>query len=187
MTGEGREEAAKKRGFPLRRYPPEYEKFIGEESMENLKKFVADGGTVVALNDACNFVIEKFELPIQNVVKDLPPKEFYCPGATLNVQIDNCSPAGYGMPDEGLIVFHNSPAFMVGSNPHNEDYKVVARYPEERMLQSGWLIGEKHISKKVAMLDIKHGEGRIVLMGFRPQNRAQTHGTYKFLFNSLID
>ena len=187
MTGEGREEAAKKRGFPLRRYPPEYEKFIGEESMENLKTFVADGGTVVALNDACNFVIEKFELPIQNVVKDLPPKDFYCPGATLNVQIDNCSPAGYGMPDEGLIVFHNSPAFMVGSNPHNEDYKVVARYPEERMLQSGWLIGEKHISKKVAMLDIKHGEGRIVLMGFRPQNRAQTHGTYKFLFNSLID
>ena len=187
MTGEGREEAALKRGFPLRRFPPEYEKFLDEECVENLKKFVEEGGTVITLNDACEFAIQKFKLPVKNVVKDLPSKEFYCPGSTIKTIIDNRSPAGYGMPSEGLVVYSNSPAFLVTSNNNNEDYKIVARYPTDRMLQSGWLIGEKHLSRKVAMIDAKHGEGRIVLIGFRPQNRAQTHGTYKFLFNALID
>jgi len=187
MTGEGREEMALKRGRPLRRYPPEYEKFLEEESIENLRKFVEDGGKMVALNEACEFMIEKFRLLVKNVVKDLPPKDFYCPGSTIKTIIDNCSPLAYGMPSEGLILNFNSPVFTVTPNLHNEDYKSVVRYPEERMLQSGWLIGEKYLSRKIALIDAKQGEGNIILIGFRPQHRAQTHGTYKFLFNSIID
>jgi len=91
------------------------------------------------------------------------------------------------MPSETLILFFNSPAFTIAPSAHNEDYKVVVRYPEDRMLESGWLIGEKKLSNKVAMIDAKHGKGRIVLIGFRPQHRAQTHGTLKLFFNSLLD
>lgn len=186
ITGEGREEMALKRGRPLQRYPPEYEKFLDEESINNLIKFVEEGGTIVTLNEACEFAIEKFNLPVKNVVKDIPPKDFYCPGSTIKTIIDNSQTAAYGMPSEGFIVNFNSPTFSVISNPHNEDYKIVVRYPEEKMLQSGWLIGEKYLSRKIALIDAKKGKGKIVLIGFRPQARAQTHGTYKLLFNSLI-
>ena len=192
ITGEGREEEMKRRGagmggMALQNYPPEYRSGIGKEGTENLLKFVEAGGVLVALNNACDYVIDGFKLPVRNVLADLPPRDFYCPGSTIKVNVDISSPTAYGMPSETLILFFNSPAFTIAPSEHNENYKAVVRYPEERMLQSGWLIGERKLSNRLAMIDAKHGKGRVILIGFRPQHRAQTHGTFKLFFNSLLN
>ena len=70
--------------------------------------------------------------------------------------------------------------------PDNQDYTIVVSYPEERMLKSGWLIGENRISNKAALIDAKHGKGRAILYGFSPQMRGITTATYKLLFNALL-
>ena len=61
------------------------------------------------------------------------------------------------------------------------------RFPERDLLQSGWLIGAGVIAKKAAMVSVALGRGRVVMIGFRPQHRAQTHGTFKLVFNALLN
>jgi glutamine amidotransferase-like uncharacterized protein len=51
---------------------------------------------------------------------------------------------------------------------------------------SGWLIGGDRIARKAAVVDFRHGKGRIVLVGIRAQYRNQSHGTHKFLLNALL-
>ncbi len=172
--------------WPLPSFPPEYRSGIGEEGVENLKKFVEDGGTLITFNAACELAINKFELKLRNVLDDVPPKEFFCPGSTLKACVDTCHPTAYGMPGDSLIFFWNSPAFEILPSGDNDRYEVVISYPERDILESGWLIGEEKLKRKTAMVIARYGEGRIVLIGFRTQLRAQTHGTYKLLFNSLL-
>ncbi|HWX40818.1 MAG TPA: hypothetical protein VN345_06670, partial [Blastocatellia bacterium] len=64
--------------------------------------------------------------------------------------------------------------------------RTVARYVEGNPLRSGWLLGPEYIAGKSALVDVSLGKGRVVLFGFRTQHRAQTWGTFKFLFNSIM-
>ncbi|MEM2153147.1 MAG: hypothetical protein QW241_08560, partial [Candidatus Bathyarchaeia archaeon] len=58
--------------------------------------------------------------------------------------------------------------------------------PETDIMQSGWLIGEKYLSRKPALIDARQGKGRIILYAFKPQFRGQTLGTFKTIFNAII-
>ena len=166
--------------------PPEYRSGIGREGVEALKTFVNQGGTLVTLGEASEFAIERFGLGVRNTVENLDSKEFFCPGSTVKVNIDNTHPLAYGMPSEGLVLYRSSPVFAVTSSQESERYETVVRYQERNLLQSGWLIGEEHLSNMPAMVNVRHGEGQVVLVGFRTQHRCQTHGTFKLLFNALI-
>ena len=189
ITGEKVEEYYEKRfkgAFAPPHLPPEYRSGLGEEGVAKVKEFVEGGGTVLALNESCDFASEKLGVPVFNPLKDVPPEKFHCPGSTLWAEFDSSHPLAYGMPRRGLLLLRGSRALAVKGGHFNENYRVVASYPEEGLLQSGWLIGEELLARKAAVVEAKLGKGRVVLYGFSPQARALTDATFKLFFNALV-
>jgi len=176
---------AARRWTPL---PPEFSGGLGREGGEELTSWIRAGGTVVALNRSTEWVIDLLELPVENVVDGAGARGFACPGSMLRLLMDRSHPMTFGMRAEEAGYFSRSPAFRTRVPDPRFKRTVVARYPDDRrdILVSGHLEGGEVLEKRAAVVDFRVGAGRVVLIGFKPQNRAQTHRTFKLLFNALM-
>jgi hypothetical protein len=75
---------------------------------------------------------------------------------------------------------------MVGATPEPDPaVTAVATYPDDDLLKSGWLLGDRVIEGRAAVVEAEVEAGRVVLLGFRVQHRGQPHGTFKLLFNAI--
>jgi hypothetical protein len=168
--------------------PADYRSGFGADGVKALQAFVQKGGTLLAFANAGDLPIQRFGLPVRNIVSGLPSKTFWSPGSTLKVKFVNTNPLVYGMPSEGLALFMaGGQVYEVVGQDRSQDVEILSTYIERDLLQSGWLLGEQVIAKKAAAVSVKHGAGKVVLIGFRPQHRDQTHGTFKLVFNALLN
>ncbi len=192
-TGEPKDERERRTWTPL---PPRYRGGIDEvpdgndgkgAGGEHLRRWVEGGGTLVALDSAADYVIERFRLPVENVLAKVSDKDFDCPGSMLRLHVDTSHPLAFGMRPEEAGYFAGSPAFRTYVPDGRFERRVLARYPDDAkdILVSGYLHGGEHLERLAAAVEYRVGKGRIVLIGFRPQHRAQPHRTFKLLFNAL--
>jgi hypothetical protein len=167
--------------------PPPYAGGIGADGGDKLKKWVEEGGTLVAMDESTEYVIDLLSLPVRNVLARVPPEEFNCPGSMLRIRMDPTHPLSHGLQPEEAAYFAESPAFQTSPTDARIERRVVASYPEDArdILVSGYLKGGELLEKRAAVVDFKVGKGRVVLIGFRPQHRAQPHRTFKLLWNAL--
>jgi len=186
-------------GYTLGTMPAEYVGGLGVEGAAALKRYVEDGGVLVAFDGATEFAISQFGLPVRNEVEGVPSTKFFIPGSLVRLVADTNHPLAYGMQDTTAASFQRSRAFsLVRRSEKGEGGKetladgpeppveVVAWYAKENVLMSGWAQGaEDTIGGKGAMLRVRLGKGSVVLFGFRPQFRGQPRGTYKLFFNAL--
>ena len=134
--------------------------------------------SLIFLNRASEYAIGKFNINAKNVVANVPAQEFYSPGSLLNVKLDLRDPLTQGLPESIAVWSEASPAWSTE--------EAVAKYPESGVLASGWLLGEKRIAGKTALIHTRYGAGNVVLFGMRPQYRAQSYLTFKLFFNALL-
>jgi hypothetical protein len=167
--------------------PEEYAGGLEKEGARSLKDFVESGGTLVAFASSTDYVLDEFNVPARNVLARSKPEDFSCPGSLLRVRVAPEHPVTYGLPEE-LAVFLDKPIAFATVLPGMEMERwVLAAYPDSPrdVLLSGWIRGEDRLTRRAAAVAMTYGKGKIVLLGFRPQHRAQTHATYPFVFNSL--
>jgi len=172
-------------GNPGASVRPEYRGGIGAEGLAALRAFLAEGGTLVTLGNACELAIQKWPVPVQNLKRGLTRDEHFAPGTIVRVEVDAASPIGFGVPAETRGFYINSPFFALTEGFASQRTTVVARYPNTEVLASGWLKGEELMAGRAAVVQVDLNPGRIILFGLRPQHRAQTHATFPLLFNAL--
>jgi len=128
---------------------------------------------------------------VKNVLSGLKRSEFYNPGSIVRLSVKANDPLSRGLADEVPAYFITSSAFDIdqasadSANSNVKNSRIVARYAEKDALLSGWMLGEKYLSGKAALVAMDYGKGKLILFGFRPQHRGQTWGTFPFIFNSL--
>jgi hypothetical protein len=164
--------------------PERYAGGIGEEGVEALREFVDQGGTLVAFNNATMFAIDRLKLPVENVLAGLNPSQFYCSGSLLDVHVEDAkNPLTAGIAPDTAVMFERGPAFNTKTGFKGA---VLARYPKERSpLMSGYLAGPDRLQGQIAALAAEYGKGRVLLLGFKPQWRGQSHAGYKFFMNAF--
>ncbi len=168
------------------KYPAELTGGIGDAGAQALREFVEAGGTLVCFDASTELAIKRFNLPLRNALKEVRSSEFYCPGSILKLNVDTQQTLARGFERDTNAYFINSQAFEINKEATDAGrVRVVARYAETNVLQSGWLLGESYIKNKIALAEVTMGKGRIVLFGFRPQHRGQTWGTFPFIFNAI--
>lgn len=175
-------------GLSKERYPAELSGGVGQDGVDALKKFVEEGGTIITLNEASQFAIDKLGVPVKNALEGVPAKDFYCPGSILKIKVDASSPIIRDAPllesskDESIAWVEGS----IALEPTSDDARVIARFADAKeLLLSGWLLGAEKLANKGAIVEVRRGKGRVIMFAFRPQYRGQSIATLPFLFNAI--
>ncbi len=177
--------------------PAEYRNRLGkitaEKSIPELKKFIEAGGNIVTIGSSTNLTYY-LKVPVRDALvemvngqeKKLPGEKFYIPGSVLRVSIDSTNQAAWGMNKEADVYFDASPVFNISPEASAKGIVIpIAWFPNNKPLRSGWAWGQAYLKDGVSAFVAKVGDGKLFAFGPEITFRAQTHGTFKFLFNEL--
>jgi hypothetical protein len=154
-----------------------------------LRKFLNAGGTVLAVGSA-TVLADTLGLPIENQLRvngvKLTSQKYYIPTSILRAKVNPADPLAWGMGDDVDVTFANSPTFRLPEEANKKGLRRVAWYDTKTPLRSGWAWGQHYLESGAAIVEAAVGRGKLVLYGPQITFRAQPHGTFKFLFNGIL-
>ena len=179
-------------------YPPEFTKGIGKKGFAKLMAFVDQGGTILSWGESTALFIgplsmkkgdttEDFQFPVNDISKSLQKAGVACPGSLLKMNLVKDHPLTFGMEESVGVFFRGNPVFSTSLPSFDMDRRVIGKFPEEGILLSGYCEKPEKLADKTLMVWIKKGKGKLILYGFDPVFRASMQGTYKLLFNAILN
>ncbi len=177
--------------------PEQYRDRLGRvtiaTTIPQLKQFAEEGGTLIAFGGSA-VLGHHLGLPIDDHLveaqqdgseRPLPSTKFYIPGSVLRVAVDNTNPLAFGFDTQVDVFFENSPVLQLHPDASLRGLKPVAWFDSRAPLRSGWAWGQHYLEGGTAAVEAPLGKGKVILFGPEVTFRAQPHGTFKFLFNSI--
>ena len=177
--------------------PAEYDYMRGEYLPDHLRpqlqRFLAAGGTVLAVGRSSSTMGQLLELPVTSHLTEfapdgpraLPAEKFYVPGSVLRVTVDTSAALATGLEPAVDVFFDNSPVFRLLPAASAKGVRPVAWFGDAAPLRSGWALGQRYLEGGVQVIEAPVGAGSVYLFAPEITFRAQPHGTFKFLFNAI--
>lgn len=177
--------------------PEEYRNRLGsitkEKTIPQLKLFLQNGGSIVTIGSS-TILAYLLDMPVKNALSrltsdgklsPLSSNDFYIPGSILKAEIDNNQPENWGMGTASDMVFDNSPLFSLNPDAVKKGVRPLAWFGDYAALRSGWAWGQSYLKEGVVAFAAPVGKGRFFACGTEITFRAQSHNTFKMLFNQL--
>jgi hypothetical protein len=166
----------------------------GATAEANVRRFVEQGGVVIAAGSAAGNIAGTLELPVSNYLVERQPGQperqlgsdkYYVPGSILRVAVDKTAPSAAGAGDHVDVYFNNSPVFPAGAGCRDEGGAAgrVVRHPDARSAAAGPT--GRPTWREACRFEATVGQGKAFVFGPEITFRAQPHGTFKFLFNAI--
>ena len=155
---------------------------MGYEGLAALREFLERGGTMITLGSASTLPIEF------GLVRDLglsTPGSLFVPGSIVQGVAERSEhPVLYGYGDEMPLYHRFGPYFSV---PDDLEDNVLVKYaPASDLFLSGLVQNPGALAGDEAIVNVPVGDGQLVLFGFNPLHRHQSHGNFAFVWNAMM-
>ncbi|MEM7105590.1 MAG: M14 metallopeptidase family protein [Bacteroidota bacterium] len=168
---------------------------IGSSGKESVKEWISNGGTVVAMRGAIQwlkglgvagveFKSDRKELsnrPYGSLANDSGAE--FIGGAIFETELDLSHPLAYGYRDSQLPVFRRGTMFM---QPTNNAYATPHKYTSDPLM-AGYISdhNEELVKNAAASIVCRHGGGKVICLGDNPNFRGYWYGTTKLFLNAI--
>jgi hypothetical protein len=155
---------------------------MGYEGLAALRLFIDSGGTFIALGSATNLPVE---LGLVRGVNSAPAGQLFVPGSIVRARPEQRRhPIVYGFGDD-MPVFHQFGPYL--NVPAPQRGNVIVRYARpDSLFLSGYVSHPAQLGNQPAVVSMPTGQGHVVLFGFNPLHRFQTHGTFAMVWNAIM-
>jgi hypothetical protein len=157
---------------------------MGLVGLEELRKFVNEGGTLITLGESSTVPAEFGLAP--DVEATRASKAFYAPGPIVNAKVlKPANPIFYGYTEPTVSVRWATTAML--SLPIRQQNNVLMSFPGgDKAVLSGLMVGASEVKDRPAIVDLPVGQGQVLMFMTNPIYRWQNFGEYRMLYNALF-
>ncbi len=164
---------------------------LGESGQDRLKRWVNDGGTLVAIGSGADWVLRTLKLgALRDAYEDQKDMaRVSVPGAFARAVFDTNAWLASGYGEDMPMLVNSDRLWLAPEGPSNPRQRIVARYaPRDSLRVSGhmWEENLARLPDSVAVYEERIGRGRVILFAEDPNFRGYFRGADRLFLNAVL-
>ncbi len=170
-----------------------YNRALDETQLNDFKRWVRRGGTVIAVSGAVNWLKSAKMSSIAGLNGTPDPEDKskkirvdYTPGAIVKVKLNPLSFMSYGVPKEVAVFLRSSNIYKTFPDDKFKNIGVFAPADEVKLSGFIWPETEKYLAGNGWLFQESFGRGKVICFVEDPVFRASYDGLIKIFFNAIV-